>query len=351
MSSVICRMMSWRSCRVSGVFSTASTSVTTSLTFSSRSASVFPSWLKRRGPRRGMISLWTRVFSSANGSATTEARSAASLASFASGSSDWPATWIRECSDIVYLPSEPLGLLLLVGRRGAHRDELVRDLTQRLDDAGARVGQCDRHAAVDRDRHVALARHLELDLHVEGPLHLARPQADLGAGAVEQQVAALLGVVQEVERLKRELDVLDRRHVERRDEQELVGAIERREHRAVKERRGVDDDDVVALLGDREQVAEALLGHELGILGAKRGREDVHAGLVSGDVSRQSVGVELATCHDEVIDRLLGLDAHHDGRVAELEIQVEEQRAPLLLARKDDREVRGQDGLAGAALG
>src|SRR6478752_2012572 len=247
MSSVICRMMSWRSCRVSGVFSTASTSVTTSFTFSSRSASVFPSWLKRRGPRRGMISLWTRVFSSANGSATTEARSAASFASVVSGSSDWPATWIRECSDIVYLPSEPLGLLLLFGRRDPHGHELVRDHAQRLDDAGARVGESDRHAAVDRHRDVALARHLELHLHVEGSLHLARPQADLRAGAVQEQVAPLLGVVEKVERLKRELDVLDRRHVERRDEQELVGAIERREHRAVEERRRVDDDDVVAL--------------------------------------------------------------------------------------------------------
>src|SRR6185312_872526 len=230
------------------------TSVTTSLTRSSRSLSVFPSWLNRRGPSRGMISLWTRVLSSATGSATTEARSA-SLTSTASGSSDWPATWIRECSDIVYLPSEPLGLLLVVRGGRPHGHELVRDLGQRLHDAGTRIGKRDRNAAVDRHRHVALARDLELDLHVEGPLHLARPQADLGAGAVEQQVAPLLRVGEEVERLQRQLDVLDRRHVERRDEQKLVGAVERREHRPVEEGRRIDDDDVVALLGDREQVA------------------------------------------------------------------------------------------------
>src|SRR5436190_6298749 len=293
MSSVIWRMMSWRSCRVRGVFSTASTSVTTSFTFSSRSPSVFPSWLNRRGPSRGMISLWTRVFSSANGSATTEARSA-SLASIDSGSSDWPATWIRECSDIAYLPSEPLGLLLVIRSGRPHRHELVGDLAQRLHDAGTRVGEGDRHAAVDRHGHVALARDLELDLHVEGPLNLARPQAHLGARAVEEQMAPLLRVVQQVERLQRQLDVLDRRDVERGDEQELVGAVERREHRPVEARRGVDDDHVVALLGDGEQVAEALLGDELGILGPKRRRQDVHAGLMRGDIAGQSVRIELA---------------------------------------------------------
>ena len=47
-----------------------------------------------------MISLWTRVLSSANGSATTDVRSVSSCASGSLGSV--VATWIRECSDIDY---------------------------------------------------------------------------------------------------------------------------------------------------------------------------------------------------------------------------------------------------------
>src|SRR6185312_15345924 len=252
MSSVIWRMISCRSWRVSGVFSTASISVTTSLTFSSRSASALPSALNRRGPSRGMISLWTRVLSSAKGSATTDVRSASSGASPSLGSV--VATWMRECSDI-RLPHSPT-LLLGVGGDPLG-DELVGDVAHRLDHARARVGQRDRHSAVDRGRDVLVGRELEGHLQVERPLDLVLLQADLGAGLVQKQVTAVLRVVQQVERLQGELHVLDGGNVHRGDQQELVGTVERREHRPVEERRRVDDDDVVALLGDREQMAEA----------------------------------------------------------------------------------------------
>src|SRR6185437_5085287 len=224
MSSVIWRMISCRSCRVSGVFSTASISVTTSLTFSSRSASALPSALNRRGPSRGMISLWTRVLSSANGSATTDVRPASSGASPPSLGSV-VATWMRECSDI-RLPHSPT-LLLRVGGDPLG-DQLVGDVTHRLDHARARVGQRDRHSAVDRGRDVLVGRELEGHLQVERPLDLVLLQADLGAGLVEEQVTAVLRVVQQVERLQGELDVLDGGNVHRGDQQELVGTVERR---------------------------------------------------------------------------------------------------------------------------
>ena len=130
------------------------------------------------------------------------------------------------------------------------------------------------------------------------------------------------------------------------DQHQLVGAIERRQHRPVEERRRVDDHDVVALLGHREQVAESLLGDQLGVLGPKRGRQHVHTGLVRGDVAGQCIGIELAASHDQVVDGLVRLDAHHDGGVAELEVEVEQQRPPLVLAGEHRCQVAGKHGLA-----
>src|SRR5207244_1662458 len=53
----------------------------------------------------------------------------------------------------------------------------------------------------------------------------------------------------------------------------------------------------------------------------------------------------------QVVDRLLGLDAEHDRGVPELEVQVEQQRLPLLELRQGTGEVRGRDRLARPALG
>ena len=69
------------------------------------------------------------------------------------------------------------------------------------------------------------------------------------------------------------------------------------------------------------------------------------------DVAGELLGVELTRGDHEVVDRLLGLEPEHDRRVAELEVQVEQQRALLLELREAGGEVRRGDGLAGAALG
>ena len=89
-------MMSCRSCRVSGVFSSDSTSFTASLTLASRSESDVESALNRRGPSREMMSLWTRVLRSANGSATTECRSSEALVGSADSGVSFVATWMRD---------------------------------------------------------------------------------------------------------------------------------------------------------------------------------------------------------------------------------------------------------------
>src|SRR5947209_19204571 len=69
-----------------------------------------------------------------------------------------------------------------------------------------------------------------------------------------------------------------------------------------------------------------------------------------GRVPRQFLRVELAGSDDQVVDRLLGLDAEHDRGVAELEVEVEEQRLAPLVLRTGGGEVRRHDGLARPTL-
>ena len=67
-------------------------------------------------------------------------------------------------------------------------------------------------------------------------------------------------------------------------------------------------------------------------------------------VARELLRVELARCGDQVEDRLLGLDPEHDRRVPELQVEVDQQRLPLLVLRERAGEVGGEHGLARAAL-
>src|SRR5262249_5118489 len=67
-------------------------------------------------------------------------------------------------------------------------------------------------------------------------------------------------------------------------------------------------------------------------------------------VARELLRIELTRSDDQVVDRLLRLDAEHDRGVAELQVEVEEQRLPALELRERTREVRRGDRLARPAL-
>ena len=184
------------------------------------------------------------------------------------------------------------------------------------------------------------------DPRLERRLDLAPLHADVRVRAVQDDADALGREREQLERLDREPDVLDRRHVEAAQEQELVRAVERRQHRPVEEGRGVDDDHVVALLGHLEQARELLLGDELGVLGPHRRGEDVEARRVPGRVAGELLRIQLARRGDQVVDRLVGLDPEHDRRVAELQVEVEQQRALAVVLRERGGEVRRHHGLA-----
>ena len=77
----------------------------------------------------------------------------------------------------------------------------------------------------------------------------------------------------------------------------------------------------------------------------------VHARGVHVDRAGELVRVEVARRHDEVVDRLGRIEAHHDRAVAELQIEVDEQRAAAVPAGEDRRETTGRHRAADPALG
>src|SRR3954466_10866003 len=247
MSSVISRMIWRRSSRVSGVRSRTSCSVTARVTRSVRSP--VASRLKSSAPSVAMHAWWIRVFSSAYGSCAD--------GSFATSPDGWPAS---SASARWPFPFEVLSrswrpIALRLSERGDQtasrrlrlldREEPLRHLADRLRDVGSLLVEDHRLATVDGKRHGAVPRDLEAHLHPERSLDLVLLHPDLRVGAVEDDLDPLLREREQLERLQREAQVLQRRHVQAREQEQLVGAVERRQHRAVEERRGVDDDRVV----------------------------------------------------------------------------------------------------------
>src|SRR5262249_22548942 len=168
----------------------------------------------------------------------------------------------------------PRAALLARRRRG---DQALRELADRLREVRSRVGERDRLAAVDAERNGAVGGQVGPDLRLEGALHLGALDADVRVRAVQQDADALAREREQLERLEAQAYVLDRRYVEPAEQEQVVGAIERREHRAVEERRRVDDDRVVRSPRDLEQACELALGDELGVLGLERSGQDVDA--------------------------------------------------------------------------
>src|SRR3954451_1772122 len=292
---------------------------------------------------------WMRAFSSAYGSTETTL----------GGVGRWPfglrATTVppspcferRSCSPIS-VPRQAQALLAAL-RILLDRHHGLREVVHRLREVRAGLGEDGGRTAVDRDRDHPVGRHLDLHRDLEGSFDLALAQPDLRVRPVQDVPDPRRREREELERLHREAHVLEGRHVEAAQDEQLVRPVERREHRAVEERRGVDDDRVVALACNLEQSGDLRLGDELGVLRAQRRREDVEPARMLRRVAGELLHVEFSGCHDEVIDRLLGLDAHHDRRIAELQVEVEQQRLATLLGERS-REVRRGDRLAGAAL-
>src|SRR5262245_45112998 len=80
-----------------------------------------------------------------------------------------------------------------------------------------------RVAPIDTHRDDAVGRDLVRDLHLQRSLDLALRQADLRVGSVEHETDVVRREREQLERLQREPDVLQRRDVETAQDQQLVG--------------------------------------------------------------------------------------------------------------------------------
>src|SRR5512133_728814 len=185
-----------------------------------------------------MQAWWIRPFSSAYGSAGRRSGASAWPPTSMSSSGPWPFEeepfwrWSRSWRPIALRPRQGRHELLLLLRDGLRRDEL---LCHRADGLGElRLRLCDdgRVPAVDGKRADPVARHLECDLALECCLDLLRLHADLRVRPVEHELHALVREREQLEGLQAEPDVLQRRHVQPAQEQQLVGAVERGQHGA-----------------------------------------------------------------------------------------------------------------------
>ena len=237
--------------------------------------------------------------------------------------------------------------LLGLGRR--RRLEGLRHLANCAREVGLRVGgrRVARLTASGTAQSLGISKRTPCSSAAStSPLH-----PDVGVRPVQDDADSLRREREELQCLQAQPDVLDRRHVEPAQEQQLVRAVERRQHRPVEERRGVDDDHLVRLLGHLEQPAELRLGDEARRPPAGLAPAGPRRPLRAGSCSRRASRVELARRDDQVVDRLVGLDTEHDRGVSELEVKVEEQRLLSAVLRERRGEVRRHDGLAGPALG
>ena len=208
----------------------------------------------------------------------------------------------------------------------------------------------DRLAPVDRCRHGSARRELRRDGALRVFWTSSRASPDLRVRAVEDDVEALARVAQQVERLQRELEVLEGRDVERRQERQVVAGVEGREHLVGEGRGRVDDDDVVHALEDLQQLVDQFGGDALGRARLYRGEQRVEVRAVARDRALDRLSVQAARPRSEVGDPAVREQLQGDGHVTEGKVEVDDAHPPTALGEAG-REVRRDRRLAAAALG
>ena len=183
----------------------------------------------------------------------------------------------------------------------------------------------------------------------------SRPRAsgepDLGVGAVEDDPPLLPRVVEQVERLERELEVLQRRDVQRGQQAEHVARVERGQHVVGERRRRVDDDEVEHALEDAQHVGDQRRRDAFRRARLDRRDQRRQAGGVRRQQSGEAGLVERAGQRDGVGDRVRGEELQRDRDVAEREVEVDQADLASPAVGEGDGEVGRERGLAAAALG
>ena len=204
------------------------------------------------------------------------------------------------------------------------------------------------HGLRNRD----VGRDAELHGEPDRALDVGDVEVDLGVRTVEHEAQLRPGQREQTEGLDADLQVLDARDVHARDEEDVVGLFEQREHDVVEVRGHVDDDEG-AHRAQHADDAEHLLGRDrVGGRRLDRCRQHAQAG--------RRVGREEAVHQRDVglVDRGRGVgrrvrrrDAEQHGDVAELKVAVDDHDLLRGTRRERHREVRREDALADTTLG
>src|SRR3954451_573883 len=179
-----------------------------------------------------MHAWWIRPFSSPYGSAARRSGASACPPTSTSSSGPWPFVepfwrWSLSWRPIALRPCQGRHELLLLLGHCLRGHELLRHGPDGLRELGLRLGEDRRVPAVDRERDDPVARDREVDRALERRLDLLRLHPDLGVRPVEDELEAVGREGEELQRLQAEPDVLQRRHVQPAEQQQLVGAVER----------------------------------------------------------------------------------------------------------------------------
>ena len=188
--------------------------------------------------------------------------------------------------------------------------------------------------------------------HAERALDVADVEVHACVRPVEHELQLAAGQREQVERLDADLQVLDARDVHARDEQDVVGLLDQREHDVVEVRRHVDDDEVEHPPQHADD-ADHLLGRDL-VARRRLDRRAQHAQRRRFVRREQAVHQLLVGGLDRaggVGRRVQRRDAEQHRDVAELQVAVDEHDAAGRVRREHDRQVRRDDALADAALG
>ena len=153
-----------------------------------------------------------------------------------------------------------------------------------------------------------------------------------------------------LEGVEGDLDVLERRHVERRDDHGLVGLLEHRQRLLVERRRRVDHDVVEHRAQRHQGLADQRRGDPLADVGVARCGKHLDGVLVAGQQRVEQRHVDVALRADRVLDRVGREQLQGDRDVTEGQVEVDQAHLAVALVGERQGEVDRDRGLADAAL-
>src|SRR6478735_5556205 len=209
------------------------------------------------------------------------------------------------------LDPEELGETVVVRVRGTGRAvddgtlRLAHEQGREVAEGSARgvvgAGRDDRRAGVRGGGDVDGRRDLRGDVHPQDRLDLLRADADGVVGPVQQQVEVAVADVEHLDGVEGDLDVLQGRDVERRDDDALVGLVQGGQRLLVEGRRGVDHDEVVHGPQGAQDLRDEQRTDPLTHVGVARRRQHLEGVLVAGEQRVEHRGVEVLLGADRVL--------------------------------------------------